>query len=449
MGALLAQLKRSNLKPGGAEMSVKTKHTKKQEARMKRLIKQIGPKTRLANLTLANWKAEKRAGLASAIDAAEIVRIPLEQLDDSPFQLRHDIDQDELDELVQSIREHGLLNPVLVRSVTKDYEIISGHRRVAAYRRLSFAANTDAEHKKWDSIPARVLPSVSDDQVLLLGMAENMFRADISPMDAAQGLATLEKLKPELKSASLIAQATGLQQRKVERLLRLADSAEVVQKAVQDGIKVPDEPEPKSGSPDDDSSSEQTRTLDLLSALEFNRLYQAILKKGDNAKNGKKMADARTGAAIARALKEDWGYRDVKQYVDKAIAQQDAPAPKNKGGRPTQPFKNTDQQLVIYKKRLGALTADQRQSLRKALEDLLQELAEKPVPSHVKGPASSRIDGRASRRAARPATSRAVRGAPSRGVRPASSPTQRPAPRRVAGRHAPTLAHRGRVRKSS
>jgi len=254
--------------------------------------------------------------------------------------------------------------------------------------------------------------------VLLLGMAENMFRADISPMDAAQGLVTLEKLKPELKSAPKIAAVTGLQERKVERLLRLADSPEVVQKAVQDGIKVPDEPEPKNGNPDDDSDSEQTRTLDLLSALEFNRLYQTFLKKGDNAKNGKKMADARTGAAITRALKEDWGYRDVKQYVDKAIAQQDAPAPKNKGGRPAEPFKNTDRQLVIYKTRLGALTAVQRESLRKALEELLQKLAE--------GPASGRAE-----------------------KRPASSRAQRRPSRRVAGRHPPTLAHRGRVRKNS
>src|SRR5215471_3131201 len=207
------------------------------------------------------------------------------------------------------------------------------------------------------------------------------------------------KAQAELKSASLIAQATGLQQRKVERLLRLADSAEVVQKAVQDGIDVPAEPEPKNGNSDDDSESEQKRTLDLLSALEFNRLYQAISKKGDNAKNGKKMADARTGAAIARALKENWGYRDVKQYVDKAIAQQDAPAPKNKGGRPAEPFKNTDRQLVIYKKRLGAMTTDQRQSLRKALEEMLQALAEKPVPSKVEGRAPSRVEGPLSSRA--------------------------------------------------
>ena len=376
-------------------MSAKTRHTQKEAARVRELIKQIGPKTKLAKFTVANWKAEKRAGLATAVDSeAGIVRIPLEQLDDSPFQLRHDIDQDELDELTRSIKEHGLLNPVLVRPLTKGYEIISGHRRVGAYRRLSFAAKTDAEQKKWATIPSRVLPSVTDDQVLLLGIAENMFRADISPMDAAQGLVILEKLKPELKTASLIAQATGLQQSKVARLLRLADSPEVVQKAVQDGIKVPAEPEPKNGSPDDDSNTEQTRKLDLFTALEFDRLYQAIVKKGDNAKNGKKTADAKTGAAITRALKEDWGYRDVKQFVDKAIGQQDAPAPKNKGGRPGVPFKDTDHQLVVYKNRLGTLTAVQRESLRKALEELLQKVADKPASGQVESAARRRVKGR-------------------------------------------------------
>jgi len=155
-------------------------------------------------------------------------------------------------------------------------------------------------------------------------------------MDATNGLITLQKLKPALKSASLIAAAPGVDVTKVERLLRLAAAPEVV----------------KNGSPDDDSGPEQTRTLDLFSALEFIQLYQAILKKGDNAQNRKKMAEARTGPAIARALKEDWGHRDVKQFVDKAISQPDKPTPK-KGGRPAEPFKNTERDLNVHKDRLG------------------------------------------------------------------------------------------------
>ena len=173
-----------------------TKHGAKkeeQEALMRQMVQQLGPKTKLAELTLANWKAVKAARLVkpSAAGQSDIVRIPLDRLGDSPYQLRRDMDSDALEELTRSIGDQGLLNPILARPVDKGWEIISGHRRVGAYRRLQFAAKTDAEKEKYDAIPARELNSVTDDQVLLLGLAENMFRADISPLDAALGLTTL------------------------------------------------------------------------------------------------------------------------------------------------------------------------------------------------------------------------------------------------------------------
>jgi hypothetical protein len=127
----------------------------------------------------------------------------------------------------------------------------------------------------------------------------------------------------------------------------------------------------------DRHSAEEPRTLDLLSALQFTRLHAALRKKGDNAANGKSMADARTGAAISRALKENWGLRDVKLYVAKAIAQLSDGAKKARG-RPAEPFKKSERQLVVYYARLDGLTPIQRQSLRKALEELLRRLAEGP-----------------------------------------------------------------------
>src|SRR5215831_16880368 len=301
------------------------KHDAKQEAVMKQIIQKIGPNTRLAQLTMANWKAEKTAGLVkpTAVGDAGIVKIPLEQLDDSPYQLRHDMDQDELAELTRSIRDRGLLNPILVRRGEKMYEVISGNRRLGAYRRLQFAAKTDAERQKYDAIPARVL-DVTDDQVLLFGIAENMFRAEISPLDAALGLGTLQKLKPAL-------------------------------------------------------SSEETRKLDLMSALQFTRLHQALSKKGGKTKDGKSTADAQTGAAITRALKEDWGLRDVTLYVSKAIAKLAAPDNKRKNrGRPAAPFKKNARQLVIYYSQLDTISDIQRQSLLKALEEIIQKLNQRP-----------------------------------------------------------------------
>jgi|GEM_PF-910891 len=369
------------------------KHSAKEEAVMQQLIHQLGPKTRLAKLTMANWKAEKAARLVKpgAGSDSGIVNIPLEQLEDSPFQLRQQMDSDELAELVRSIRDHGLLNPILVRRAGKTYQVISGHRRLAAYRRLQFAGKTDAEKAKYAAIPARELPSVSDEQMLLLGLTENMLRADIKPMDAAMGLVRLRKLKPAFNTAQKIAEATGLQIRKVERLLQLAASPEVVQKGVQGGLQALEgddqKKEKKNGHPADDGA-EEPRTLDLMSALEFTRLHEALSKKGPKSKNGKSPADAQTGAAIARALKENWGYRDVKLYVNKAISEVKAPVVKKGRGRPPEPFKNTEQQLVVYKGRLNALTALQRQALRKALQELLQKLAVRPKTSTltVRGP---------------------------------------------------------------
>ncbi len=125
---------------------------------------------------------------------------------------------------------------------------------------------------------------------------------------------TLQKLKPALSSAPKIAQATGLQLRKVERLLQLAASPEVVQNGVRGGLETPEGADEENGRADRHGAKEP-RTLDLLSAFQFTRLHAALRKKGDNAANGKSMADARTGAAISRALKENWGLRDVRLYV--------------------------------------------------------------------------------------------------------------------------------------
>src|SRR5262249_17781580 len=72
------------------------------------------------------------------------------------------------------------------------------------------------------------------------------------------------------------------------------------------------------------------------------------------------------------------GFRDVALYVNKAITALTERPEKKKRGRPCEPFKKTDQQLVVYYGRLAALTATQRQTLRKALEERLRKLAEKP-----------------------------------------------------------------------
>jgi len=239
-----------------------------------------------------------------------------------------------------------------------------------SYRRLQFAAKTEEDKRKWAAIPARELTHVDDEQMLLLGLTENLLRADISPLDAALGLVKLRKLKPALSTAAKSAEVTGLQVNKVTRLLRLADSPEVVQKGDQEGIELP--ADAKNG------ADEEERTLDLMGALEFTRLYDALSKKGGKRSNGESRADKQVAGAIAHALKNNWGLREITRYVDRTIAELASPAPKKARGRPAEPFKKTDQELVIYYGRLEAITAAQRQSLLHALDELQRMKTKRP-----------------------------------------------------------------------
>jgi ParB family chromosome partitioning protein len=353
----------------------KGSHTEAEEAMMRQLVKELGPNTPLAKATLAEWKAQKSAArhpMKVVSHGEGIVDIPLAQLEDNPYQLRHDMDSDALEELTRNIEENGLLNPINVRRKGDKYEIISGHRRKAAYQRLQFNAKSDKDKQKYSAISARVLPSVTDEQMLLLGLSENLMRADISPLDAAQGLVTLKKLRPALTNAKKLSDTTGLQYRKVVRLLELADSPEVVQQAVRDGISTASASKGKQ-SPDDDG--EQKQTLDLVAALEFTRLHNALSKKKSDGKSAASSADERTRQAISHALKEGWGAREVMHYVDKAIAGLGAHVATGKPpGRPTEPFRKTDRQLIIYFGRLNAMSTAQRQSLRKVLKEILRQL---------------------------------------------------------------------------
>lgn len=367
-------------------MSTDPKVVEQQEAFKKQMISAIGADTPLGKATLAEWRAQEERDRhpKTATKGSGTMNIPVEQIDDSPHQLRHEMGGDAFRELTRSIQENGLLSPILVRRKGDKYEAIFGHRRLAVYRHLQFEAKTEKaqkEREKYDFIAAQVVPDVTDEQMVLLGLTENLLREDLSPLDAAMGVLALKIRTPALNTAKKLSEKTGLQERKVERLLRLASSPEVVQQGVREGVEVPVANKP------DDSSSEEKRTLDLLAALEFTRLHQALSKKpgvskkkDSSAENGESSADKLTREAIAQALQGGWSFREIAGYVDKAVSKSGAPEAKKPPGRPRLPFKKTGQQLVIYYGRLKTLGKADLQSLRKALDEVLERLGLKAVP---------------------------------------------------------------------
>ncbi|MDE2662766.1 MAG: ParB/RepB/Spo0J family partition protein [Gemmatimonadota bacterium] len=106
--------------------------------------------------------------------AAE-AEIPVEAIRANPFQPRGDFDPARLAELADSIRENGLLQPVVVRPVGEAFEIVVGERRFRAIQSLG-----------WTSVPALVR-TLDDEQMLVVALVENLQRHDLSALEEAQG----------------------------------------------------------------------------------------------------------------------------------------------------------------------------------------------------------------------------------------------------------------------
>jgi ParB family chromosome partitioning protein len=148
--------------------------------------------------------------------------VPLKQIVANPAQPRRIFSQQELDELAASIREHGVLQPVLLRplenSGSEIYEIVAGERR---WRAAQAAALT--------SIPA-IVREIDDQQALELAIIENVQRQDISALDAA---VAYRRLQQEFHlSQEEIASRVSKSRAVIANTLRLLDLSEEAQTAI-------------------------------------------------------------------------------------------------------------------------------------------------------------------------------------------------------------------------
>jgi ParB family transcriptional regulator, chromosome partitioning protein len=115
-----------------------------------------------------------------AVDSEERIReVELTRIVPSPLQPRKDFSEEALTELVDSIRQHGIIQPLIVREIGGRYEIIAGERRWRAAQELGLA-----------EVPV-ILRTANDLEVLELSLIENLQRADLNPIEEAQGYARL------------------------------------------------------------------------------------------------------------------------------------------------------------------------------------------------------------------------------------------------------------------
>jgi len=148
-------------------------------------------------------------------------RIPLRLIDSNPFQPRQDFDEDEIQELCDSLRTHGLLQPVVVRRVGQRYQLVAGERRFRA-----------AVKAGWSDVPAQVIDA--DDRLATeLAIVENLQRKDLSPLEKAasfqQYLEQYRCTQEELAARLKIDRST------IANLIRLLELPDEVQQSLRQG----------------------------------------------------------------------------------------------------------------------------------------------------------------------------------------------------------------------
>jgi ParB/RepB/Spo0J family partition protein len=143
------------------------------------------------------------------------MQIALSRIKSSPQPVRSSWDEQKLVELTQSIKEHGLLQAVKVRPVGDEYEVVFGHRRVEACRRLGL---THIE---------AVVEGVDDSTALVQALIENVVREDLNSADKAEGLQALKDVTGW--SSAELARQVGMSPAYTGYLLRLLEEpAEIV-----------------------------------------------------------------------------------------------------------------------------------------------------------------------------------------------------------------------------
>ena len=154
-------------------------------------------------------------------EAEALVEVAIDQIEVNPYQPRKVFDFTALDELAASIKASGVIQPIIVRRVGSNYQLIAGERRWRAARQAGL-----------DRIPA-IVREATDAQSIELALVENLLREDLNPIEAAQAY---QKLLAEFDwTQEELAQRIGKDRTSIANCLRLLRLPEEIQADLRSG----------------------------------------------------------------------------------------------------------------------------------------------------------------------------------------------------------------------
>jgi len=155
-------------------------------------------------------------------DSPHIIELSLDEIFPNPIQPRKEISQDKISELSESIKQHGIISPIIVRRVNAKYEIVAGERRYHACRQAGLKM-----------IPS-IVKEIPDDEAFKISLIENVQREDLNPMEEAEAYHTLKN--QFLLTHQDIAYAVSKDRSTITNSLRLVGLPEEIKQSLRDGF---------------------------------------------------------------------------------------------------------------------------------------------------------------------------------------------------------------------
>ncbi|WP_422048519.1 ParB/RepB/Spo0J family partition protein [Shimia sp.] len=170
---------------------------------------------------MADVTEDKSAQVAQTPRRADMV-VPIERIEPNPDQPRRDFTPEQLDDLANSIREKGVIQPLIVRKKSGDrYEIVAGERRWRA-----------SQMAKLHELPV-IVREYDDTEVLEIAIIENIQRADLNPVEEAMGYRQL--MQKFGHTQEKVSEALGKSRSHIANLMRLLNLPDDVQMMLREG----------------------------------------------------------------------------------------------------------------------------------------------------------------------------------------------------------------------
>lgn len=244
---------------------------------------------------------EKRAlgkGLSALIPTMEegrenresVLNIPISKIKTNKYQPRIEFNKEKLADLISSIKEKGVVQPVLVRKAGDGYELIAGERRLRAVSSLGV-----------DTIPA-IVKNVADIDMLELSLIENIQREELNPMEEASAF---QKFIDDFNfTQEKIAKAIGKDRSTVANTLRLLALPKKIQEYVSKG---------------DVSAGHAKAMLSLDAETDQLRVCNLVVKKGLSVRETESLVKRRAAGEKREAPKKDHGLNDIEGQLQHVL----------------------------------------------------------------------------------------------------------------------------------